>query len=70
MTEVQQVLLIDGSIRKLLTVKPDPLTGRIIYIIEGNYSGPRDKDYGYVRDYYGEGTSFVYPSEIKEYVYE
>lgn len=70
MTETQYVLLIDGSKRRLLTVRAESLTGNIVYIVEGSYTGPNDKQYGYVRDYYGKNTSFVYPSEIKEYVYE
>lgn len=70
MTETQKVLLKDGSKFKLLTVKPEPLTGNIVYIIEGLYTGPNDEKYGYVRDYYGEGTSFVYPSEILGVIYE
>ena len=70
MTETQYVLLMDGSKRKLLIVKAEPLTGHIVYIVEGSYIGPKDKQYGYVRDYYGKGTSFVYPSEIKERIYE
>lgn len=56
----------NGFISKIIEVKREPISGNEIILIKGNYKGNKDEEYGYVRDYYKKGTSFVYRGEIKE----
>lgn len=56
----------NGFISKIIEVKIEPISGNEIILIKGNYKGNKDEEYGYVRDYYKKGTSFVYRGEIKE----
>ena len=56
----------NGFISKIIEIKREPISGNEIILIKGNYKGNKDEEYGYVRDYYKKGTSFVYRGEIKE----
>lgn len=70
MTQKQKVILVNGDVAEVIKIMPEPLSGNMVYIIKGQYKGAKDEEHGYQRDYYGEGTGFVYPSEIREYIYE
>ena len=54
----------NGYISKIICFKSEPISNNEIILIKGKYKGNKDKEYGYVRDYYGKGTSFLYRGEI------
>lgn len=66
----KRIILINGQIFDFKEQREEPLSKNTIYIIRGEYKGPNDEKYGYIRNYYGEGTSFIYAGEIKEFIYE
>lgn len=56
----------DGFVSKIIEIETEPISGNEIVLIKGNYKGDKDEEYGYVRDYYKQDTSFVYRGEIKK----
>ena len=63
-----RVRLIDGTITTIVGIENEPISLNKIYLIDKQYKGKYDDKYGYNREYYKEGTWFVYPSEIVEKV--
>lgn len=59
------VELIDGTIANIVDIKNEPISHNIVYLIDKPFGTKYDEESGYKRQYYGEGTWFVYPSEIK-----
>ena len=63
-----KVRLINGTIATIIGIENEPISLNKIYLIDKQYKGKYDDKYGYNREYYKEGTWFVYPSEIIEKV--
>lgn len=63
-----RVRLIDGTIATIVDIKNEPICFNKVYLIDKQYKGKYDDEYGYNREYYKKGTWFVYPSEIAEKV--
>lgn len=63
-----RVRLINGTIATIVGIENEPISLNKVYLIDKQYKGKYDDKYGYNREYYKEGTWFVYPSEIVEKV--
>lgn len=63
-----KVKLIDGTIATIVDIKNEPISLNKVYLIDKQYKGKYDDEYGYNREYYEEGTCFVYLSETLEKV--
>lgn len=63
-----KVRLINETIATIIDIKNEPISLNKVYLIDKQYKGKYDDEYGYNREYYKEGTWFVYPSEIVEKV--
>lgn len=63
-----RVRLIDGTITTIVGIENEPISLNKVYLIDKQYKGRYDDEYGYNREYYKEGTWFVYLSEIVEKV--
>lgn len=63
-----KVRLIDGTIATIVDIKNEPISLNKVYLIDKQYKGKYDDKYSYNREYYKEGTWFIYPSEIVERV--
>lgn len=61
-----KVRLINGTIATIVGIKYEPISLNKVYLIDKQYKGKYDDKYGYNREYYKEGTWFVYLSEIVE----
>lgn len=61
-----KVRLINGTIAIIVGIKYEPISLNKVYLIDKQYKGKYDDKYGYNREYYKEGTWFVYLSEIVE----
>lgn len=67
---IQKIIMPDGEEYSYIETRMEPISGNIVYIVQGCYKGEKDELYGYIRDYYGAGTSFIYPSEARGVIYE
>jgi hypothetical protein len=63
-----RVKLINGTIATIVGIENEPISLNKVYLIDKQYKGKYDDKYGYNREYYKEGTRFVYLSEIVEKV--
>lgn len=54
----------NGFLGKIIEFKNEPLSNNEVILIEGEYKGENDEEYGYIRDYYKKGKSFLYRNEI------
>lgn len=63
-----RVRLIDGTIATIVGIENEPISLNKVYLINKQYKGKHDNEYGYDREYYKKGTWFVYLSEIVEKV--
>ncbi len=63
-----RVKLIDGTIATIVDIKNEPFSLYKVYLIDKQYKGKYDDEYGFNREYYKKGTWFVYPVEIAEKV--
>ena len=63
-----RVRLINGIIATIVGIENEPISLNKVYLIDKQYKGKYDDEYGYNREYYKNGTWFVYPSEIVEKV--
>lgn len=63
-----KVKLKDGTIATIVGIEIEPISLNKVYLIDKQYKGKYDDEYGYDREYYKKGTWFVYPSEIVEKV--
>lgn len=63
-----RVRLISETIATIVDIKNEPISLNKVYLIDKQYKGKYDDEYGYNREYYKEGTWFVYLSEIVEKV--
>ena len=61
-----KVKLIDGTIATIVDIKNEPISLNKVYLIDKQYKGKYDDEYGYNREYYKKATWFVYPGEIAE----
>lgn len=61
-----KVRLINGTIATIVGIKYEPISLNKVYLIDKQYKGKYDDKYCYNREYYKEGTWFVYLSEIVE----
>ena len=63
-----RVRLINGIIATIVGIENEPISLNKVYLIDKQYKGKYDDKYSYNREYYKEGTWFIYPSEIAEKV--
>lgn len=63
-----RVRLINGIIATIVGIENEPISLNKVYLIDKQYKGKYDDKYSYNREYYKEGTWFIYPSEIVERV--
>lgn len=63
-----RVRLINGTIATIVGIENASISLNKVYLIDKQYKGKYDDEYGYNREYYKKGTWFVYPSEIVEKV--
>lgn len=63
-----RVKLINGTIATIVGIENEPISLNKVCLIDKQYKGKYDDKYGYNREYYKEGTWFVYLSEIVEKV--
>lgn len=63
-----RVRLINGIIATIVGIENEPISLNKVYLIDKQYKGKYDDRYSYNREYYREGTWFIYPSEIVERV--
>lgn len=63
-----RVKLIDGTIATIIDIKNEPICLNKVYLIDKQYKGKYDDEYGCNREYYKKGTWFVYPGEIVDKV--
>lgn len=61
-----RVRLIDGTVATIVDIKNEPISLNKVYLIDKQYKGKYDDEYGYNREYYKKDTWFVYPGEIVE----
>ena len=63
-----RVRLINRTIATIVDIKNEPISLNKVDLIDKQYKGKYDDEYGKKREYYKEGTSNVYLSEIVEKV--
>lgn len=63
-----RVRLINGTIATIVGMENEPISLNKVYLIDKQYKGEYDDEYGYNREYYKKSTWFVYPSEIVDKV--
>lgn len=60
-----EVTLINGVKAHIIDVVQDPISQNLVYVVDQPFVGEQDDVFGYNRQYYGDNTFYVYPSEIK-----
>lgn len=63
-----KVRLENGAIATIVNIMNEPLSSKIVYLIDKPYKGENDEKYGYDRQYYQKETWFIYAGEILELI--
>lgn len=60
-----EVTLINGVKAHIIDVVQEPISQNLVYVVDQPFVGDQDDVFEYNRQYYGDNTFYVYPSEIE-----